>query len=211
MTNRAVHLQGADGHAVCGRASSALTGDRSGVTCKDCLERIEIVGRKARESKLLPAEQNSPRSFYTKVAGVTFANDDGSRRQKIIPRCGVGESLRLVRYPDDPFDPGAIAVLRRSGEQLGFIPAHVSRGGDPSGLAAQMDEGAAYKCRVANITGGGPGLSFGINIEITDTEFPETILDRTPVIPGPGLTAALWLILVAIIALAVVFVISQAK
>jgi len=107
------------------------------------------------------------KSFFTKVAGVTFEG-----RQRIIPRCSVGEKLILVRDPNDRFDKGAIKVMRSNGEQLGFVPAHVSRGDHSSGLAFQMDHGGEYQCRITDITGGADGRSFGVNIKITeDQEF----------------------------------------
>lgn len=106
-----------------------------------------------------------PRRFFTKIAGVTFEG-----RQQIIARCSAGEKLRLVRDPSNPFDKGAIKVVRLNGEQLGFIPAHVSRGGDSSGLAFQLDRGHEYQCRIKDVTGGGAGLSLGVNIEITEGE-----------------------------------------
>ena len=66
--------------------------------------------------------------------------------------------------------------MRLNGEQLGFIPEHVSRGGDSSGLASRMDRGEKYRCRISDLTGGG-GKNLGVNIEITETadfEAPET-------------------------------------
>ena len=107
--------------------------------------------------------------FFTKVAGVTFEG-----RQRIVARCSVGESLVLVRDPNNHFDKGAIKVVRLNGEQVGFIPAHVSRSGDSSGLAFRMDQGSEYRCRITNITGGGSGESLGANIEITEGEFDES-------------------------------------
>jgi hypothetical protein len=75
--------------------------------------------------------------------------------------------LSLVRDPDNPFDRGAIKVLRLTGEQIGFIPAHVSRSGDSSGLASQMDRGGKYACRIKDLTGGS-GRSFGVNLEVME-------------------------------------------
>jgi hypothetical protein len=109
--------------------------------------------------------QTAPRSFFTKVAGVKFEG-----RQRIVAHCSEGETLRLVRDPRNRFDKGAIKVMRLNGEQLGFIPADVSRAGHSSGLAFRMDRGDQYHCRIKNITGGGPGKSLGVNIEITDAD-----------------------------------------
>jgi hypothetical protein len=104
------------------------------------------------------------RSFFTTVAGVTFEG-----RQRIVARCSVGERLVLVRDPDNRFDNGAIKVMLLNGEQLGFIPEHVSRGGDSSGLASRMDRGEKYECNISDLTGGG-GKTLGVNIEITDAD-----------------------------------------
>lgn len=112
----------------------------------------------------VPVEPSRPRSFFTTVAGVTFEG-----RQQLVARCSVGESLILVRDPTNPVDKGAIKLMRLTGEQLGYIPAHVSRDGDPSGLTSRMDRGDKYHCRISSLTGG-RGKSLGVNIEITEVE-----------------------------------------
>jgi hypothetical protein len=66
----------------------------------------------------------------------------------------------------DRYDKGAVKVMRLNGEQLGFVPADVSRAGDPTGLAFRMDRGDQYHCRVKELTGGN-GRTRGVNIEIT--------------------------------------------
>jgi restriction system protein len=122
------------------------------------------------------------RSFFTKVAGVTFNNDDGSRRQTIIARCSVGEQLVLVRDPSNRFDAGAVKVMRSNGEQLGFLPEHITRGGHSSGMAWCMDRGDTFRCAISSLTGGGPGAILGVNIELTeniDTRDESTIPSRS--------------------------------
>ena len=118
----------------------------------------------------------APTSFFTTVAGVTFEG-----RQRVVARCSVGESLRLVCDRTNRYDKGAIKVMRLNGEQLGFIPAHVSRGDDPSGLALRMDRGDEYKCRIKDLTGGG-GWNLGVNIEVTEGEEFDSVLStaKTP-------------------------------
>lgn len=109
-------------------------------------------------------------SFFTKVAGVTFEG-----RQRAVARCSEGERLTLIRDPNNPHDNGAIKVVRLNGQELGYIPAHVSRGGDSSGLAHGMDRGDKYQCRISALTGEGTGV-LGVNIEIipmmADNEAP---------------------------------------
>jgi hypothetical protein len=63
------------------------------------------------------------RVFYEQVHGIKFKNTDGTSRQEIIKDCREGEELALVPEPDNPFDPGAVKVCRKNGEQLGYWPA----------------------------------------------------------------------------------------
>jgi hypothetical protein len=119
--------------------------------------------------RAIPSESSrAANSFFTKIAGVSH-----ERRQQIIARCSVGESLRLVRDPTNRYDRGAIKVMRLNGEQLGFIPFDVSRADDPSGLAYAMDHGSKYECKIKDITGGGEKW-LGVNIEITETTKKES-------------------------------------
>lgn len=92
--------------------------------------------------------------FYTKVVGVSF---DG--RQRLIRQTRVGESLSLVRDPNNQYDRNAIMVLNSSGNQLGFISKDVA-----SNLASYMDSGARYTATVSAITGNNPGDVMGVNI-----------------------------------------------
>jgi hypothetical protein len=103
--------------------------------------------------------------FYTKIAGVSHNNPDGTPRQSIIKRCRSGETLRLVREPSNPYDSDAVKVLRQNGEQLGYIPGHVVA----TGLAHDMDTGTRFKAVITDITGGGV-KTFGVNIQITETK-----------------------------------------
>lgn len=57
----------------------------------------------------------------TRVAGVTFENDNGTSRQEILQRCTPGETIVLEHWPM-PEDEYAVKVLRENGEQLGYIP-----------------------------------------------------------------------------------------
>ncbi|HEV2382685.1 MAG TPA: HIRAN domain-containing protein [Terriglobia bacterium] len=101
-----------------------------------------VVGAIGRQSKKgLPESQAQPnvivrtaearpatssagnRLFYKKLAGITFKNQDGSSRQKVIQHCRVGEELVLVLEPTNPYDADAIKVCRANGEQLGYWPA----------------------------------------------------------------------------------------
>jgi hypothetical protein len=105
MSRPRIHLKPADSaRTACGRESAATTPDVAGVTCKHCLNQVEIRSR-----------PGCWESFFSKVAGVAHNNADGSSRQQIISRCRVGEELSLVREPGNEFDPNAIKILRSNG------------------------------------------------------------------------------------------------
>jgi hypothetical protein len=109
-----------------------------------------------------PAEP-SKTGFFTKVAGVSYENRDGTSRQSIIKRCRPGEILHLVREPDNPHDANAVKVLRQNGEQLGYLPGHVVM----TGLARELDRGSHFRVKVTAITGDGEE-TLGVNIKIAD-------------------------------------------
>ncbi len=58
---------------------------------------------------------------FTKLAGVSHRNRDGTDRQQIIARCSAGEVLVLRHEEGNPADPNAVAVFRENGEQLGYL------------------------------------------------------------------------------------------
>lgn len=160
-----------------------------------------------------PEDKPEPRSFFTKIAGVTFRNPDGSSRQRIIRECRVGEALLLTREPDNPVDKFAVAVRRINGQQLGYLGQQITREGHSSGLAWNMDRGDRYLCRISSITGGGPGRSHGVNIEIREARPGEAWAGRRASDAGVQTDAApisiQLLILLAIVALAILVVVMS--
>jgi hypothetical protein len=80
------------------------------------------------------AQQSSPvtknRVFFQQVHGITHKNDDGSSRQKVIGDCHEGEELVLVPEPTNPYDPYAVKICRKNGEQIGYWPADGRLAGD---------------------------------------------------------------------------------
>ena len=83
---------------------------------------------------------------FTKVAGVTFPNRDGSSRQEIIQRCCSHEQPYLEPEPDNPADPNAIRVVRETGEQLGYLPAALAEG-----VAHGFQDGWSYVAFVSSV------------------------------------------------------------
>ena len=109
--------------------------------------------------------------FFSKIAGVSHANRDGTRRQAALRHCHPWEHLRLETEPDNRFDPNAMALIAESGRQLGYLS---------SGLAAEVhqrsDKGYSFTVFIAEITGGGEDQYLGCNILVIQA--------------GPGATEA---------------------
>jgi single-stranded-DNA-specific exonuclease len=93
-------------------------------------------------------------SFHTKLAGVSFEG-----RQDVVATLQPGDPLRLVRQPDNEFDPNAIAVLAPSGEQVGFLNRRLA-----SVLAPALDAGGRWDVAVTEVTGGDDAGSRGVNV-----------------------------------------------
>jgi hypothetical protein len=87
--------------------------------------------------------------FYSKIAGVSHKNRDGSSRQTIIRRCRIGEPLRFQCEPDNPVDPKAVAILRADGEQVGYLEARAA-----AELHRELASGEQIPCYITDLTGG---------------------------------------------------------
>lgn len=99
------------------------------------------------------------RDFYTKVAGVSFDNANGTSRQSIIKKCQSGEDVILKPMPSKEF-PDAIGVFTMKGKQIGF-------------LSADLAHDMKYKygtnpmsATISGITGGENGKNLGVNLHI---------------------------------------------
>lgn len=60
--------------------------------------------------------------YETKVVGVSKDNTDGTSRQDIIRReVEEDDKLRLMAEPDNPYDPNAVKILSKYGNQIGYL------------------------------------------------------------------------------------------
>ena len=109
------------------------------------------------------------KTFYTKIAGVTFSNTgtNTDSRQRIIHELEMtgkldrGQELRLARKPQNPYDDHAVAVFGPDGRQLGYLAREVART-----VFEGMCCGNIYRIFVSEVTGGGAGMSYGVNVKI---------------------------------------------
>jgi hypothetical protein len=105
-------------------------------------------------------------TFYSKVAGVTFENDNGSDRQQILKKCKLGEKLLLIHSPIEGH-PNAVKVCREStNEQIGHLNAKVAEE-----IAPLLKRKIKVTAEISDLTGGvGDKKTIGCNIKITKHE-----------------------------------------
>lgn len=112
--------------------------------------------------------------FNTKVVGVSFEG-----RQDVVAGLRVGAELTLVRQPENPYDPNAIAIFCGN-LQLGYLRKEIARH-----LAPQIDAGARYAAKISTLTGGstdegGATRHRGVNVVIErDSEAIVTARERS--------------------------------
>ena len=114
--------------------------------------------------------------FYSRIAGVSYKNRDGSSRQAIIRRCRIGEPLRFQCEPDNPVDPKPVAILRANGEQVGYLEARTA-----SELHREIASGELIPCYITDLTGGTRDKpTRGVNIYIGGEPPPEPSATSEP-------------------------------
>lgn len=107
----------------------------------------------------------------SKVAGVSYKNDNGTDRQDIIRRfCRAGTPIGLKREPHNPYSLYAVSVWVRGRAllfvetdlQIGYLSNEVARK-----VAPRLDAGQPVYARVSEITGGSRDKpTRGVNLEI---------------------------------------------
>ena len=96
-----------------------------------------------------------------KAVGVTFGN-----RQRVISKLKVGQQLRFVLEPNNPYDNHAVRIETLLGEQVGYI----SKDHNEDVFNNIKNNRAIYKPVVSSLTGGGFDTVYGVNLEVTVTE-----------------------------------------
>ena len=112
------------------------------------------------------------RWFYSKVAGDSHLNPDGSSRQYFISQCQANQAFMLRPEPHNRYSKHAIAVHLQSGQQLGYLPDETA-----AKLMDDIKAGRPVLCLVSEITGGDAqaGKSYyGMNLLLVLGEDPET-------------------------------------
>lgn len=103
--------------------------------------------------------------YNSKLVGVTFEG-----RQAVISTLKGDEPLRVRREADNEYDPNAVAVDVKVGEEL--LPIGYIAKDKNLEIAKSLDAGIPVEIRLASLTGG-DGKSFGVNIELQYQEAPK--------------------------------------
>jgi hypothetical protein len=113
-----------------------------------------IEKQKQKEERKRMREEEYARSMrlrhtFSKVAGVTFPNDDGTERQDILSRCNPGEQLFLKHDAYSKFSLYATQIFRTNCEQLGHVPEYLAEQ-----ICSEIENGYRIICILKDITGG---------------------------------------------------------
>lgn len=101
--------------------------------------------------------------FSLPARGERFDNEDGTSRQEELARCRPGEPVRLVREPDNPHDPAAVAIVSSRGVQLGYVPADRA-----VWIGSKIDRGYDVRAIVERVKGAHlPGAMLGLVIRVS--------------------------------------------
>lgn len=115
---------------------------------------------------------SEPRSFTTKLVGVSHKNADGMARQAYIKRFAkTGMAIHLKPEPNNPYDPNAVGawVTARS---LFFFKADVQIGYLDSRLAGEISRllarGGTATAQIVEVIGGTRGAeTLGVVVSLT--------------------------------------------
>lgn len=106
------------------------------------------------------------RHFHTKIVGVSHPNSDGSDRQEHIRKCRHFEALDLDHEESNPHDPNAVRVLRKTGEQLGYLRAELA-----AEIVSKAKNGYRFMVFIKDVTGDGlEGQALGVNLLVIQAE-----------------------------------------
>lgn len=87
---------------------------------------LALAQRETELAEYEAANRKAIRHEFSKVAGVTFQNEDGTERQDILRFCSPGEQLILIHDVDNDFSCNAVEVRRLNGLQLGYAPEYLA-------------------------------------------------------------------------------------
>lgn len=116
-------------------------------------------------------------NFYTKIAGVTFDNDNGTNRQELLRLSKPGDRLFLVPSPNE-YNDTAVKVMSDSlNEQLGWLKSELSEE-----IFNWIKDGNEYSAEISEITGlDDENKTLGCNIHIEKIKASGEAMNRQKV------------------------------
>jgi len=113
--------------------------------------------------------------FSLPACGERFDNEDGTSRQDELARCDVGEPVSLVREPDNPHDPAAVAIFSLRNVRVGYLDRTRARW-----IGSKIDRGYDVTAIIDRIKGRGlAGSALGLVIRVNmEGELPEAVERR---------------------------------
>src|SRR3989304_3341571 len=92
--------------------------------------------------------------IHAQVVGIKVANPKSEKRNELLANCKKGELLSLKRERDNLHDSYAVAVMRITGEKLGYLSQDAAKT-----IADEMDnKNAQFEAILAKIGPKGGGL-----------------------------------------------------
>lgn len=126
-------------------------------------QQAEIEARQARiaaadaEWQRFLDENELVRTIYTKVAGVTYRNSDGSSRQENLSYCISGGNVEFEHFT---YQGAPAYSVSCGGLQIGNLPADLARD------LYELDDSYTFVGEIDEVTGGDDGLKYGCNLRI---------------------------------------------
>lgn len=108
--------------------------------------------------------------FSLAAVGCSYENDDGSSRQLELAECRPGDRVELVRQPNNPHAPLAVAIFTASSTCVGYLSRDRA-----ARIAPKIDRGYPVNAIVERVKGAHlPDATLGLVMRINmDGEEPE--------------------------------------
>lgn len=103
--------------------------------------------------------------FSLPACGEWYDNEDGTSRQDELRRCEPGEIVDLVREPENPHDPLAVAIISIRGIRVGYL-----RRDRAQWIGSKIDRGYDVRAIVERVKGAHlEGATLGLIIRLSIT------------------------------------------
>jgi hypothetical protein len=96
---------------------------------------------------LIPGDDDEPlMPREVNAAGINHVGMCGVHRQKLIAKLRRGQTIHLVRMPDHPDDPNAVALFSEDGKDICFLTREVA-----AEIAPRLDAGSPVTATVGAV------------------------------------------------------------